>query len=106
MGNLDKNWIEVGNINDIPRQGARRLLNGAETIAVFRTSDDQVFALEDRCPFKDGPLSEGIIHGVTVSCPLTNWVISLETGEAQGADEGKTASFPIKMDGETVLLGL
>lgn len=102
----DKTWVAVGNINDIPRQGARRLINGSTTIAVFRTTDDQVFALEDKCPYKDGPLSEGIVHGRTVSCPITNWVISLETGEAQGADEGQAMSFPIRLEGERILVGL
>ncbi|GAA6182602.1 MULTISPECIES: nitrite reductase small subunit NirD [unclassified Shimia] len=99
-------WVAVGTLDDIPRQGARRVLYGDTTIAVFRTSQDRVFALEDRCPFKDGPLSEGIVHGVTVSCPLTNWIISLETGEAQGADSGATQTFSVKMEGDTVFLGL
>lgn len=101
-----KNWVSIGSINDIPRQGARCVKNGDMTIAVFRTSDDRVFALEDKCPHKNGPLSEGIVHDGCVTCPLHNWVISLETGEAQGADEGQTAAFPIKLDGQNVLLGL
>jgi nitrite reductase (NADH) small subunit len=102
----EKKWVAVGKVDDIPRQGARRLVNGPTKIALFRTTADAVFALEDRCPFKDGPLSEGIVHGKTVSCPLTNWVISLETGEAQGADEGKTGSYPVKVEEGTILLGL
>jgi len=101
-----RNWVEIGSINDIPRQGARCVKNGDMTIAVFRTSDDRVFALEDKCPHKNGPLSQGIVHDGCVTCPLHNWVISLETGAAQGADEGQTASFPVKLDGQTVLLGL
>ncbi|MCT2538852.1 nitrite reductase small subunit NirD [Sedimentimonas flavescens] len=101
-----RNWVAIGSINDIPRQGARCVKNGEMTIAVFRTSDDRVFALEDKCPHKNGPLSQGIVHDGCVTCPLHNWVISLETGAAQGADEGQTASFPVKLDGQTVLLGL
>ncbi len=106
MNAIAKTWVAVGSINDIPRQGARCVKNGAMTIAVFRTSDDRVFALEDRCPHKNGPLSQGIVHDGCVTCPLHNWVISLETGEAQGADSGQTLSFPVKMDGTTVLVGL
>ena len=101
-----KNWIAIGALTDIPRQGSRCVKNGDMTIAVFRTSDDRVFALEDKCPHKNGPLSQGIVHDGCVTCPLHNWVIALDTGEAQGADNGQTQSFPIKMDGETVLLGL
>jgi nitrite reductase (NADH) small subunit len=101
-----KNWVEIGQINDIPRQGSRCVKNGDMTIAVFRTTDDRVFALEDKCPHKNGPLSQGIVHDGCVTCPLHNWVISLETGAAQGADEGQTASFPVKVENGIVLLGL
>lgn len=106
MNAIAKSWVSIGSINDIPRQGARCVKNGDMTIAVFRTSDDRVFALEDRCPHKNGPLSQGIVHDGCVTCPLHNWVISLETGEAQGADKGQTKSFPVKLDGTTVLIGL
>ena len=106
MNVQSKNWIAVGSVNDIPRQGARCVQNGEMTIAVFRTSDDRVFALEDKCPHKKGPLSQGIVHDGCVTCPLHNWVISLETGAAQGADDGQTLSYPVKLDGDTVLIGL
>lgn len=106
MNAIAKTWIAIGSINDIPRQGARCVKNGEMTIAVFRTSDNRVFALEDRCPHKNGPLSQGIVHDGCVTCPLHNWVISLETGQAQGADSGQTKSFPVKIDGTTVLIGL
>lgn len=106
MNAIAKTWIAIGSINETPRQGARCVKNGEMTIAVFRTSDDRVFALEDRCPHKNGPLSQGIVHDGCVTCPLHNWVISLETGQAQGADSGQTKSFPVKIEGTTVLIGL
>ena len=79
---------------------------GEITIAVFRTADNRVFALEDRCPHRNGPLSQGIVHDACVTCPLHNWVISLETGLAQGADEGAVRTFPLKRDGERILIDL
>lgn len=106
MNAITHNWVAIGDLSDIPRRGSRCVKNGDTTIAIFRTADDRVFALEDKCPHKNGPLSQGIVHDGCVTCPLHNWVISLETGIAQGADEGETRAFPIKMDGETVLLGL
>ena len=78
-------WIEVGVLSDIPPMGARVVRSANGDIAVFRTADDQVFALYDRCPHKGGPLSEGIVHGRSVTCPLHSWVISLETGEVDDA---------------------
>lgn len=106
MNAITYNWVAIGDLADIPRRGARCVKNGDMTIAVFRTADDRVFALEDKCPHKNGPLSQGIVHDGCVTCPLHNWVISLETGLAQGADEGETRAFPVKLDGDTVLLGL
>lgn len=90
-------WVAIGQLDDIPRRGARCVEYGGITIAVFRTMDDRVFALEDKCPHNKGPLSQGIIHDGCVTCPMHGWVISLETGKATGADEGETASFPVRL---------
>jgi nitrite reductase (NADH) small subunit len=97
-------WIDVGALEDIPRRGARTVRTAQGCVAVFRTHDDRVFALDDRCPHKGGPLSDGIVHGAAVTCPLHNWVISLETGLAQGADSGRVATFPARVEGGRVLL--
>lgn len=91
------NWIEIGGITDIPLRGARCINTPAGRIAVFRTAENQVFAIENRCPHKGGPLSEGIVHGASVTCPLHNWVFDLATGEAQGADEGQVETFPVEV---------
>ncbi|TNE64077.1 MAG: nitrite reductase small subunit NirD [Alphaproteobacteria bacterium] len=97
--------MRVCALADIPVQGARRVLTPVGEIAVFRTLADQVFALKNQCPHKKGPLSEGIVHGNKVTCPLHNWVISLETGEAQGADHGCTGTIPVQVspDGQVSL---
>lgn len=96
-------WIEIGALDDIPRQGARVVKTPFGCLAVFRTDDDDVFAIDDRCPHKGGPLSNGIVHGRSVTCPLHNWVISLETGVAQGADEGQVRTYDLRVDGGRVL---
>ncbi|GGA35034.1 nitrite reductase small subunit NirD [Pelagibacterium lentulum] len=97
-------WIAIGSINDIPRRGARCVKSPIGTIAVFRTVDDKVYAIEDRCPHRGGPLSQGIVHGAQVTCPLHNWVFSLETGEAQGADEGQVRTFALRLEGEVIYI--
>ncbi|MGL6209258.1 MAG: nitrite reductase small subunit NirD [Paracoccaceae bacterium] len=97
-------WIDVGALDDIPLRGARTVRTVHGCVAVFRTHDDRVFALDDRCPHKGGPLSDGIVHGAAVTCPLHSWVISLETGLAQGADSGSVATFPARVMGGRVHL--
>jgi nitrite reductase (NADH) small subunit len=99
-------WIRIGALTDIPRRGARCVATPQGRIAVFRTAEDQVFAIEDRCPHKGGPLSQGIVHGASVTCPLHNWVISLETGKALGADEGAVRTVPVKVEGEQLFITL
>lgn len=100
------NWVEIGTINDIPRRGARCVNTPEGRIAVFRTMEDQIFAIDDQCPHKGGPLSQGIVHGAAVTCPLHNWVISLETGKALGADEGSVKTIAIRLDGDRILAAL
>ncbi|MBK8973290.1 MAG: nitrite reductase small subunit NirD [Hahellaceae bacterium] len=99
-------WIAVGDLNDIPQMGARVVSTPNGDVAIFRTRDDQVFALRDKCPHKGGALSQGIVHGSRVTCPLHNWVISLEDGEAQGFDTGCTATYKTKMEGTSVYFSL
>ena len=89
-------WTFIGSLTDIPRRGARCVDTPAGKIAVFRTGEDQVFAIDDHCPHKGGPLSQGIVHGTAVTCPLHNWVISLETGKALGADDGAVRTIPVR----------
>jgi len=81
-------WTDILDVNDIPKLGARVVRHGNLDIAVFRNADDEIFALEDRCPHKGGPLSQGIVHGKRVTCPMHNWVIELETGNAVAPDTG------------------
>jgi nitrite reductase (NADH) small subunit len=97
--------VAVCKLEDIPKLGARRFESGGQTIAIFRTADDNVFALDDKCPHKGGPLSQGIVFGSSVACPLHNWCIDLATGSASAPDEGKVACFEVSVTQGVVELG-
>ena len=92
------NWTDICALSDIPQLGARTVQATKGRIAIFRTRDDQVFALHDRCPHRNGPLADGIVHDHRVTCPLHNWVIDLESGEAQAPDNGCTPTVPVRVD--------
>ncbi len=98
------NWIDIAALEDIPPRGARVVKTRLGCVAVFRTGDDKVFAIDDACPHKKGPLSEGIVHGNAVTCPLHNWVIDLKTGMAQGADQGRVNTYEIRVEQGRILL--
>ena len=97
-------WMEVGTLADIPRLGSRVVKTVDGDVALFRTSDDRVFALLDRCPHRQGPLSDGMVHGHRVTCPLHNWVLELENGEAVAPDVGCAPTYPVRLQGDVVYL--
>jgi nitrite reductase (NADH) small subunit len=99
-------WRDVGAIEDIPRLGARVVALPGRRIALFRTSDDRVFALEDRCPHRGGPLSQGIVHGQRVTCPLHGWTVDLESGEAVAPDRGCAPRLAVTLAAGRILLNV
>lgn len=100
------NWTEIVALDEIPKLGSRVIDAKTMKIAVFRTSDDQVFAIRNACPHKGGPLSEGIVHGTSVTCPLHNWKIDLASGKALAPDEGCSNVFPAKIESGMVFVDL
>ena len=100
-------WQAICAVDDIPVLGARRVARpqGLD-VALFRNADNEVFALLDRCPHKGGPLSQGIVSGHRVACPLHNWHIDLATGQACAPDEGCSGHIPLKLEDGTVYLAL
>ena len=91
-------FLDIGAAEDVPRLGARKVRTPGGDIAVFRTADDRFFALDDRCPHKGGPLSEGSVHGERVTCPLHTMVLSLASGQAVAPDEGCVARHQIRVE--------
>jgi nitrite reductase (NADH) small subunit len=99
-------WIRICGVDDIPVLGARVVERAPAlgNIALFRNGDDKVFALLDRCPHEGGPLSQGIVYGERVACPLHGWSIELGEGCAVAPDQGCTPRFAVKLDGSDVFL--
>jgi nitrite reductase (NADH) small subunit len=105
-GRIIAEWLDIGPVDQLPALGARTLpVQGGDEIAIFRTANGQIYALINKCPHKHGPLSQGIVHDTTVTCPLHNWRISLITGEALGDDQGCVPIIPVKVDGGRILIG-
>lgn len=96
-------WIDIGALEDIPLRGARKIKTALGCVAVFRTDVNEVFAVTDQCPHKNGPISEGIVHGQAVTCPLHNWVFDLNTGQAVGED-GSLSTFPVRLETGRILI--
>ena len=99
-------WTRVCALDEIPVLGARVVRTGQHDISVFRTEADEVFALHDRCPHRGGPLSQGIIHGRSVTCPLHSWKIDLVTGEAIAPDVGCARAFQVRVVDGAVLVAI
>lgn len=97
-------WKKICPLTDIPKLGSRVVRGAKGEIGVFRTEDDKVFALNNSCPHNNGPLSQGIVYGDKVACPLHNWKISLVDGKAEEPDEGQTECFATKIEDGMVYL--
>jgi nitrite reductase (NADH) small subunit len=104
MNAMTGSWLDIGALESVPRRGARVVRTAAGCIAVFRTAADGVFALDDRCPHKGGPLSEGIVHGDAVTCPLHNRVIEFETGAVRAPDAGHVRTHAVRVEDGRILL--
>ncbi|MFI8738848.1 nitrite reductase small subunit NirD [Ectopseudomonas toyotomiensis] len=100
------NWLDICALDDINMLGSRIVSGPKGEIAIFRTAADEVFALDDRCPHKGGPLSQGLIYGKRVACPLHNWQIELESGEAVAPDVGCAHRHHARVENGRVLLAL
>lgn len=98
-------WVKIAALDDIPLLGARVVKSDQGDIAVFKT-ETGVFAMYDKCPHKGGPLSQGIVHGAHVTCPLHGWNIGLTDGKAVAPDEGQVACIPVKVENDIVYLNL
>ena len=101
-----EDWVRICAVDEIPVLGARVVERCGQTgnIALFRSGDDRVFALLDRCPHLGGPLSQGIVYGDRVACPLHGWSIELGDGCAVAPDQGCTRRYAVKVDGSQVFL--
>src|SRR3954470_2510379 len=102
---MSEQWKSVCKVEDIPMLGARVVHRAVKPdVAIFRGSEDRIFALLDRCPHKGGPLSQGIVFGERVACPLHNWNIELDSGCAVAPDQGCTQKFSVKVENGQVYL--
>jgi nitrite reductase (NADH) small subunit len=99
-----KDWIDIGSVDDVPFRGSRLVETQQGNIAVFKTGAGRIFALWDKCPHKGGPLSQGIVHGESVTCPLHNWVVGLETGDVKGPDQGCARKVKFKVEAGVVFI--
>jgi nitrite reductase (NADH) small subunit len=97
-------WVKVGMVDDVPFRGSRVVSTQQGDIAIFKTAEGRIFALWDKCPHKGGPLSQGIVHGDQVTCPLHNWVVGLETGDVKGPDQGCARKVKCKVEAGTVFI--
>jgi nitrite reductase (NADH) small subunit len=102
---MDGKWLDVGHASEVPYRGSRLVKTAQGDVAIFKAMDGRIFALWDKCPHKGGPLSQGIVNGHSVTCPLHNWVIGLETGEVQGPDSGCARKVVLKVEDERIYLG-
>src|SRR5262245_58151738 len=100
---MNTNTINLGIIESIALGQGRCYIVGDEEVAVFRQRDGQLFATQNRCPHRDGPLSEGVMGGGKVICPLHGHKFDLASGAGSEADECVKTYKVGEVNGDIVL---
>ncbi|UOE92064.1 nitrite reductase small subunit NirD [Alkalihalobacillus sp. LMS39] len=104
---MTKTKINIGSLRSFPVEIGQSIKIGDEEIAIFRLDNNRVYAVENRSPHpKGGIISEGLVSGEFVFCPLYDWKISLKTGEVQTPDEGAIRTFEVEISNENVYITL
>ncbi len=101
-------WIRVTEAENIPAREGRPLQLGSHAVAIFNLGERFV-AIENRCPHRGGPLADGIVGGTTVTCPLHNWRVCLESGSVTKPCEGANPTiqtYPVKIEQGIIMLGI
>ncbi len=97
--------IDLGPVGFIPPGEGRAFVVKDKTIAVFRQRDSRLFATDNACPHRGGPLADGIAGGGKVICPFHAWKIDLETGRCQGEDV-TVRTYPVREVGGRIVVEL
>jgi nitrite reductase (NADH) small subunit len=95
-------WFDLCSLDDVPFRGSRIVTSPDGDIAIFKTQSGRIFALRDKCPHKGGPLSQGIVHDDSVTCPLHNWVVNLETGDVKAPDQGCARRILVEVENNRI----
>jgi nitrite reductase (NADH) small subunit len=99
-------WHKVCKVADIKPKTSQKITAGELTLALFHLTDGRFMTIEDRCPHQDGPLSDGIITGSIVTCPLHNWRINLISGETLPPDCECIKTYKTKIERDEVWVEL
>ena len=104
MVNASKTMIRVGTVDDMTDRLGKTVRAGELEIAVYKLSNGRIRAIENRCPHKGGVLTEGIVSGDFVFCPMHDWKICLHDGKVQEPDSGCVKSFETIIEGDEIYL--
>lgn len=101
------NRIELAYYSEIPEKIGQVFKIDEEEIAVFRLSNGEVKAVENRSPHpKGGTLVDGLVSGEYVFCPVYDWKISLVDGKVQAPDEGQVKVYHVEVSEDKVYIAI
>ncbi|MCM3714684.1 nitrite reductase small subunit NirD [Alkalihalobacillus oceani] len=96
--------VKVARLDELSIGLGKKVEIAGEEIALFKQEDQGVHAIQNRCPHKGGPLSEGIVSGEHVFCPLHDWKVNVRDGIVQAPDEGCVKRYEVDIVGEDIYI--
>ena len=94
-------YICVAKADEIPAGQGRTVEVEGKKIAVFNV-DGNLYAIDDTCVHRGGPLGQGQLDGSVVSCPWHSWRFDVTTGACLTISSGRTRCYPIKIEGSDI----
>ena len=98
----DSSPVPVCQLSELPIGLGRAFRIAGKTIAIFRTRAGQLFATDNTCPHKSGPLSEGLLSGDAVVCPLHQFRFNMTTGTCDQDNVCQVTTYQVTMIDSTV----
>ena len=98
-------FVKVANLSELEPGSCKTIEAGGKLIALFNVAGT-VYALDNTCLHRGGPLGEGILEGEVITCPWHLWEYNVCTGEKVGSPEFKVASYPVQIEANDIKVAL
>jgi nitrite reductase/ring-hydroxylating ferredoxin subunit len=96
-------FLKVTTVPEIPPGKAVMFQVNEAILSIFNV-DGKFYAIDDRCPHRGAPLSEGVLTGTTITCPWHGAKFDVTNGKLIAGSQWSLKTYPLKIDGEDILV--
>ncbi len=94
-------FVKVATLSELVAGTCKAVDAGGKAIALFNV-DGNIYALDNTCLHRGGPLGEGTLNGDVVTCPWHGWEYNVRTGEKVISPSIRVAAYPVQVEGNDI----